>query len=86
MMSLPFSGFEKCFEQNLFFYRLYLGSEGPLSPLGVLHLKGLRYLIDLRLQDLNAVYQDSNDIFDITDGDQYLHDEFSKKYSPYRRH
>lgn len=77
-----FSGYEECFERNLFFYKLYLHNDEPLTHLGYLHLKSLKYLIDLRIGGYSATNQDCTDIFELIDRDTYLYDEFYKKYSP----
>jgi len=81
MTVTSFTGFEKNFERNLMFYRLYLGNDQELNHLGYLHLKGLKYLIDLKLGDYRAINQDVVDIFELIDQDDYLYDEFFKKYT-----
>ena len=78
-----FIDYKHCYTQNRFFYEHYLGTDDQLTTLGRLHLLGLRYLIDMRLEDQNAIYDDSCELYDTYFGDQYLTDEFHRKYVPH---
>jgi|GEM_PF-5593745 hypothetical protein len=83
LYSSDFSPYSGIYVQNKFFYEHYLSTDYELTDLGRLHLLGLRYLIDMRLEDQNAIYDDSCELYDTYFGDQYLTDEFHRKYVPH---
>lgn len=75
-----FTPYKHLFRQNILFYETYLGSDSELSDLGRLHLLGLRYLIDMRLEEKISVHNDSNEIYYLTMTSNYLHEEFNRRY------
>lgn len=78
--SESFETHTKTFDKNHIFYHSFLSTNEPLSDLGRLHLLGLRLLIDIRLEDQKGIYVDSNEIFELIDGNKYLRDEFNSRY------
>jgi len=78
--SETFETHTKTFTHNEFFYRSFLSTNEPLTDLGRLHLLGLRLLIDIRLQDQKGIYVDSNEIFEMTENNKYLRQEFYSRY------
>lgn len=77
-----FENYTGFYAQNHFFYSHYLSSDLELTDLGRLHLLGLKFLIDLRLGDMEACTNDSDKIFEITSQDPYMYKEFTRKYLP----
>lgn len=75
-----FKDFKHCYRKNEQMYDVYLSTDDELSELARLHLLSLRFLIDIRLRDRKALFIDSNEIFEVIDGDKYLTEEFKRKY------
>jgi len=80
LQASDFSNYKHCYHENRFFYEFYLSNDCELSTLGRLHLLGLRFLIDVRLGDQTEASNDSSAIFQVIEKDQYLEQEFHRKY------
>jgi hypothetical protein len=77
-----FTNLKGCFVNNLILYMDYLSwDDEQICDLERLHLIGLRYLIDTKLGDLESVRKDLLQIFELTDGNEFLTQEFKKRYN-----
>jgi|SRR5271169_1234124 len=76
---------QKNFPKELFlhsrhFYEMSLTTDRELIQLEVFHLLALRAMISAKLDDREQVEKDSKKMYYMTLTDDYLHDEFKRKY------